>query len=698
MLKPSLKNFIKRAAELRKLLNRANHAYYVLDSPILEDAIFDQLYRELIEIEINNPTLKTPDSPTQRLGGTPSKGFSSVKHRIPLFSLDNAFNLSETRQWHSRVLKNLRQVETNETTNQNFQMVCELKIDGSAIALSYENGILIRAASRGDGTEGEDITANVKTIPSIPLSLNLNKPPSWLEVRGEAFMPNSTFATLNAERKINKDTLFANPRNACAGTLRQLDPQVVASRKLDFFAYTIHLPDNWQSIDSELKIPKTQLEGLQWLENIGFKINPNTEVIDSLDNIQYFFKLWDQKRQTLPYATDGVVVKVNDFQFQRSLGFTQKAPRWAIALKYPAEEAPSKLIKLTCQIGRTGVVTPVAEFEAIELGGTSVSRATLHNANRLHSLDLHSEDTIVIRKAGEIIPEVVRVLRELRTPHSKPLHLPQTCPECNSKLIQQNNKAATRCVNSSCPAIIRGALRHWVSKNSMDIEGFGAKLIEQLVEKKLVTSISNLYELNKEELEKLERMGSKSAQKLIDELHASKKKPWHKKLYGLGILHVGEANAKALAIEFTNIKELSIAACQSPELILKTYGIGKEISDSLLEWFSNVNNQELISDLKKVGIPLESTNEEILKEKEMRKNLNNSVFGKTFVLTGTLKGLNRNAAQVLIENLGGKVSTSISAKTSYLVAGLNTGSKLYKAKQLGIKIINEDELKKLLSQ
>ena len=692
----SLSKKFERASELRTLLNKANHAYYILDSPLMEDSVFDGLYRELIALETENPKLKTLDSPTQRIGGSPSKGFSTVKHRIALFSLDNAFNLGEINEWYERVLKLIDQKEIKKITSKDLGMICELKIDGSAIALSYENGILVKAASRGDGTEGEDITENIKTIPSIPLCLELQNPPQWVEIRGEAFLPKKNFSIINSKRKEQKEELFANPRNACAGTLRQLDPKIVAERKLDFFAYTIHLPANWESKNNQLNKPKNQWEALQWLKSVGFKVNPNTEFIDSLEKVIIFFNSWAIKRQNLPYITDGVVLKVNEFTLQKILGFTQKAPRWAIALKYPAEEAPSKLLKLSFQVGRTGVVTPVAEFEPISLAGTLVSRATLHNANRLDSLNLHSEDTIVIRKAGEIIPEVVRVLTDLRESNSKPLYLPNYCPECNSKLIRENKEAATRCINSSCPAILRGALRHWVSKSSMDIEGIGSKLIEQLVTKKLIQSISNLYELKKEVLENLERMGSKSAEKIIEELTLSKKKPWHKQLYGLGIFHIGESNAKALATNFTSISKLSDAACNSPEIITQTYGIGNEIAESLQKWFTNENNKILISNLQRVGIKLEASSEEILNQELINDDLNNRILGKTFVLTGKLEKHSRDDIKKLIESSGGKISSSISSKTSYLVAGLNTGSKLNKAKELGIRIISEEELIQLI--
>ena len=687
----------KRAQELRKILNKANHAYYILDAPVMEDEVYDQLYRELLSLEKKEPYLTSLDSPTQRIGSAPSLGFSSVNHRIPLLSLDNAFNTKELDEWNLRILKIINQQETPKSSISNLQMICELKIDGNALALSYEKGILVRAASRGDGTEGEDITKNVKTITSIPLSLQLQDPPPWLEVRGEAFIPYTIFEIINKERQINKEPLFANPRNACAGTLRQLDPKKVAERKLDFFAYTIHLPNDWESNKNDIKNPINQWESLQWLKHAGFKVNPHSELFANIKQITKFINKWEKDRHNLPYATDGVVIKINDLKSQAILGFTQKAPRWAIALKHPAEEAPSKLLKLTYQVGRTGVITPVAEFEPITLAGTSVSRATLHNAKRLLSLNLHLKDTIIVRKAGEIIPEVVRVIPELRTKDAIKLEFIEFCPECASKLIQETNAAATRCINNFCPAITRGTICHWVSKNALDIDGFGSKLIEKLIETNLIKSIASLYTLDENSLEPLERMGPKSAKNLIAALESSKKQPWHKKLYGLGILHIGESNAKVLAKSFPNVELLSKAACLYPSQIKETFGIGDEITESLISWFSNPNNQTLISNLEKAGLPLQENFEEKALRIKQLKNSENPLNTKTFVITGTLPSLSRSQAKVLIENSGGKVSSSISSNTSFLVAGQNTGGKLKKAKELGIEILNENQLLDLLS-
>ena len=676
-----------RATELRRLLNHAAHAYYVLDAPELEDPVYDRLYRELLELEAAHPELITPDSPTQRVGGTPAAAFSSVEHRIPLLSLDNAFSSEELEAWYGRLLKVL-----DRETGTALPMVGELKIDGNALALSYENGLLVRAATRGDGEQGEEITANVRTIASVPLRLQLDAPPAWLEVRGEALIPDATFAAINAERAERDEAPFANPRNACAGTLRQLDPKVVAARRLDFFAYTLHLPPD------PPQGPRSQWECLQWLQRAGFKVNPNAELLPDLAAVEAFFSAWDTGRRSLAYATDGVVVKLNDLRLQDAAGFTQKAPRWAIALKYAAEEAPSRLLRLACQVGRTGVVTPVAEFEPVPLAGTTVSRATLHNADRLAELDLHAGDTIVVRKAGEIIPEVVRVLGELRPAGATRLALPNLCPECGSELVREEGEAATRCVNSSCPAILRGALRHWVSKGGLDVDGLGAKLIEQLVEKGLVGSIADLYRLDGALLASLERMGAKSAENLVTALAASRAQPWHRQLYGLGIHHVGEVSAKALAAAFPSAAELATAAATAaatPPSITAVFGIGAEIAQSLQQWFATPANRLLLEQLAGLGFSLAAGPGERAASAAAA-GQQAPLAGQTFVLTGSLPSLSRSAAQALIEAAGGKVSGSVSKKTSYVVAGEEAGSKLSKAEGLGVVVLDEAGLRALL--
>ncbi|MGB0286175.1 MAG: NAD-dependent DNA ligase LigA [Synechococcus sp.] len=673
----------ERAAELRQLLNRAGHAYYVLDAPVMEDAVYDRLYRELLELEQNHPDLQRSDSPTQRVGGAPAEGFTSVEHRVGMLSLDNAFNRDDLQAWHERLLKVL-----DRPSDTRLPLVGELKIDGNALALSYRNGVLERAATRGDGSRGEEITANVRTISSIPLRLQIENPPEWVEVRGEAFIPDATFAAINAEREQRGEALFANPRNACAGTLRQLDPKVVAARRLDFFAYTLHLPGDAQ--------PPGQWAALEWLNRAGFRVNPNRERCGDLAAIQRFCDHWEQGRHDLPYATDGVVVKLDDLQLQDEAGFTQKAPRWAIALKYPAEEAPTRLLRVGAQVGRTGAITPVAEFEAVALAGTSVSRATLHNADRIAELDLHLGDTIVVRKAGEIIPEVVRVLPELRPSDATPVQLPQHCPECGSNLVREGDEAATRCVNSSCPAILRGGLRHWVSKGALDVDGLGSKLIEQLVDRGLVGSLADLYRLDAALLASLDRMGDKSATNLVEALEASKQQPWHRQLYGLGIRHIGEVNAKALAAAFFSINSLAAAALEAPEQIAELHGIGPEISASLGQWLRTPANQQLLQDLRSVGLSLEASASEQQAASQAGADADGVLQGKTLVLTGTLPNLSRSEAKALIEAAGGKVSGSVSKKTDYLVAGEAAGSKLTKAESLGVTVLSEADLTALL--
>ena len=698
-----------RATELRALLNRAAHAYYVLDAPLMEDPVYDRLYRELLELEQAHPQLLSPDSPTQRVGGAPAEGFVSVRHRIPLLSLDNAFSLEELEAWYGRLLKVLDRTPAAGEPLPALAMVGELKIDGNALALSYEHGVLVRAATRGDGEQGEEITANVRTIQSVPLRLSLADPPPWLEVRGEALIPDPVFERINAERAERGEPLFANPRNACAGTLRQLDPKVVAARRLDFFAYTVHFPEDWSGPSSAAGQasrglaptadpirPRTQWESLQWLQSAGFRVNPNAALLPDLASVEAFCAEWEERRRELAYATDGVVVKLDDLRLQDEAGFTQKAPRWAIALKYAAEEAPSRLLRLESQVGRTGVVTPVAIFEPVPLAGTTVSRATLHNADRLAELDLHSGDTIVVRKAGEIIPEVVRVLSELRPAGATALQLPQTCPECGSELVREDGEAATRCVNNGCPAILRGSLRHWVSKGALDVDGLGSKLIEQLVDRGLVRSIPDLYRLDAALLASLERMGEKSAANLVAALDRSRQQPWHRQLYGLGIHHVGEVTAKALAQAFPSAAELGAAALTEPERITAIHGIGPEIAQSLQQWFATPANGQLLEQLAALGLSLAAGEAERVAAGGARGG-DDRLAGQTFVLTGTLPTLSRSQAQARIEAAGGKVTGSVSKKTTYVVAGAEAGSKLAKAESLGVPVLDEQGLLALLA-
>ncbi|MCG5061988.1 MAG: NAD-dependent DNA ligase LigA [Limnoraphis sp. WC205] len=671
----------QRVQQLRYQLQQASYAYYVLDAPIMEDAVYDRLYRELQQLETDYPQFITPDSPTQRVGEKPATQFTSVQHNIPLYSLENAFNTEELKAWEQR-WKKVKNTEEIEIKDSDPLYICELKIDGSALALTYENGLLIRGATRGDGVTGEEITQNVKTIRSIPLRLKLENPPPIVEVRGEAFLSLNIFANINKERQQNGETIFANPRNAAAGTLRQLDSKKVAKRQLDFFAYTLHLPD-----ETELQ---TQQDALELLQEMGFKVNPNRQLCPSLTEVQSYFQGWDSRRQNLPYMTDGVVVKINPLNLQKQLGFTQKFPRWAIALKYPAEEAPTQVKAVTVQVGRTGALTPVAELEPIQLAGTTVQRATLHNSDRIAELDLHIGDTVIVRKAGEIIPEVVRILPELRPTNAQSFKMPTHCPDCGQPVVKPQNEAVTRCINTSCPAILRGSLIHWCSRDALDINGVGDKLVQQFVEQKLVYSVADLYELTVEKLTQLERMGEKSATKIVNAIQTSKTQPWARVLYGLGIRHVGSVNAELLTQKFPCVEQLATA---TPADIEGVYGIGVEIAQAVYQWFKLPANQTLMERLKQQGLNLASQPSQT--ESSSKQDL--TLSGKTFVLTGTLPNLKRDEAKTLIQNAGGKVTGSVSKKTDYVVVGEDAGSKLTKAEELGIKQLSEAELLELLN-
>ncbi len=701
----------RRAEELRRLLQHAAHAYYVRDAPVLEDAVYDQLFRELEALERAFPELRSLDSPTQRVGGAPAESFPTVEHRIPLFSLKNGFHRADLEDWHERLGRLLaggrgERSAPGERASAtqgppSLALVGELKIDGNALALSYANGVLARAATRGDGERGEEITANVRTIQTVPLRLTLESPPDWLEVRGETLLPNATFARLNAEREGRGEPLFANPRNACAGTLRQLDPKVVADRQLAFFAYTVHLPPDWRPRSAKDPAPpRTQWEALEWLKAAGFQVNPNAALLPTLAEAEAFFAAWEEGRKALPYATDGVVLKLNDLALQAECGSTETHPRWALALKYAPEEASSRLLRVVAQVGLTGKVTPVAEFEPVLLAGTTVSRATLHNADRLAELDLHLGDTIVVRKAGEIIPQVVRAQPQLRPLTAVRVELPEVCPECGSALVREEGEAATLCVNSSCPAILLASLRRWVSKGALDVEGIGSSLIEQLVDKGLVRSIADLYRMDGALLASLERMGEKSAANLLDSLEASKRQPWPRQLYGLGLHHVGEVNAKTLAKTFASAAALRHAALEEPEAITAIFSLGAEVSQSLRQWFATPANQRLLEELATLGFALGQTEEEATSNAASGSHGasgSSALAGKTFVLTGTLPTLSRRQAQERIEAAGGKVSGSVSGKTHYLVAGEEAGGKLEKARSLAVPILDEAGLLDLLA-
>lgn len=677
----------QRAAELRRLLQKASYAYYVLDTPVMADAAYDQLYHELVGLERAHPHLISPDSPTQRVGERPASQFVSVPHRVPLFSLENAFSPGDMQAWEQRWQ---RQWQTSQEVGAEStvalpepEYVAELKIDGSALALTYENGVLVRGATRGDGVSGEDITQNVKTIRSIPLRLELADPPPIVEVRGEAFLPLNVFERINQEREQAGDALFANPRNAAAGTLRQLDSRIVAQRQLDFFAYTLHFPAGGE-------LPSSQWQALELLQVMGFRVNPNRQTCPDLAAVQAYYQEWDKGRQQLPYLTDGVVVKLNSFALQTQLGFTQKFPRWAIAWKYEPEQAVTEVLNITINVGRTGALTPVAELQPVQLAGTTVARATLHNRDRIAELDIHIGDQVAIHKAGEIIPEVLQVFPELRPAGARRFEMPRHCPECGSPVVQPADEAVTRCVNPTCPAIVRGAITHWVSRDALDIDRVGEKLVRQLVEKGLVTSVADLYDLKVQQLVDLERMGTRLAEKVVAAIDRSRERPWSRVLYGLGIRHVGSVNAQTLAQTFTTIEALQAA---SPEQISMVYSIGSEIAQAITEWCQAPGNQTLIERLRQAGVQLAST-----APKTEANSATQRLAGQIFVITGTLPTLKREEAKAMIQAAGGKVTDSVSKKTHYLVVGADAGSKLTKAESLGIPCLDEAAFLALLNR
>ena len=674
----------QRIEELRKLLIQASYAYYVLDAPTIEDVIYDKLYRELQDLETQYPESITPDSPTQRVGEKPATGFTSVPHNISLYSLENAFDVDELKSWDERWRR-------NAPPQENVDYVCELKIDGNALALTYENGVLVRGVTRGDGVSGEDITQNVRTIRSIPLRLNLDdielENPDALqriEVRGETFLPLDVFEKINQERVSSGESQFANPRNATAGTLRQLDSRKVDKRRLDFFAYTLQIPGM-----DDASFANNQWEALELLRKLGFKVNPNKQLCHSLDEVADYYQHWDTERLNLPYMTDGVVVKLNSFPLQQELGFTNKYPRWAVALKYAAEEAPTRVENISVNVGRTGALTPLAEMQPVQLAGTTVSRATLHNGDRISQLDIRIGDTVIVRKAGEIIPEVLRVLKELRPENTVPFEMPTNCPVCGQSVVREKGEAVTRCVNTNCAAILKGSIEHWVSRNALDIRGMGEKVVHQLVDKKLVNSVADLYELTEDTLANLERMGQKSAEKQIDAIEKSKNQPWARVLYGLGIRHVGSTIAQTVTEKFDSVEKLAAAKVTDIEAI---YGIGVEIAESIYKWFRIEANQELIKRLQNAGLQFIET------QKAASSEVNQKLSGKTFVVTGTLPTITRDEAKELIQKFAGKVSNSIRKSTDYLVVGENAGSKLAKAEKLGIAQLSEEQLLEMVEQ
>jgi DNA ligase (NAD+) len=735
----------KRHARLVEEIRRHDHAYYVEAKPVISDQEYDRLYHELLDLEKQFPDLATPDSPSHRVGGAPLSEFQSVRHAVPMMSLDNTYSQEEVRDFVKRVQKLL--------PDETLEWVVEPKVDGVAVSLRYENGMLAVGATRGDGTTGDDITANLKTIRSVPLVLQSragvppaqrtrqreqkeselfvgfadgdrrDARPTLLEVRGEVFLPRAGFEKLNAERKSAGEELFANPRNAAAGSLKQLDPKIVAKRPLDVILYGIGAPASGtarlgllpEQAVPETGAPQSQRELLDFLKSLGFKTPERTWFCRTEDDLIAAISELDEVRKKFAYETDGAVIKLNSFEQQRRVGATAKAPRWAIAYKYAPEQAETKLNAITIQVGRTGALTPVAELEPVFLAGSTISRATLHNEDYIREKDIRIGDTVVIEKAGEVIPAVVSVVLKKRGGGEKKFTFPKTCPECGSKVSKASgwgerprepeNKtpdgspgvsphqteeeyAIWRCVNPNCPAQVRGRLEHWCARGAMDIEGGGEVLAAQLVKSGLVRDAADIYSLKMEQIAALERMGDKSAKNFIDAVAASKSRDMWRLLFGLGILHVGAGVAKALARHFATLDQVFAA---SAEQLTETEDIGEVIARSIVDWHGNPENRKLIERLSQAGLNFKSS----LYQPAAKAG---PFAGKTFVLTGTLPTLTREEATAKIEALGGKVSGSVSKKTDFVLAGEDAGSKLDKAQKLGVKIISEGEFLKMCSQ
>lgn len=658
----TLQDDMNRINELKDLLNQYSYEYYTLDKPTVPDAEYDKLMQELLRLEEQHPELVTPDSPSQRVGGQPLESFAKVEHSVPMLSLGNAFNESDLRDFDRRV---------RQEVGDQYSYVCELKIDGLAISLRYENGLFMLGATRGDGTVGEDITKNLRTIKTIPLRLKENID---IEVRGEAYMPKSSFEALNKEREANGEELFANPRNAAAGSLRQLDPKIAAKRNLDIFLYGIGSTEGL-GIDSHS-------DGLDFLESLGFKTNPERRRCANIDEVIQFIEGWTEKRPNLPYEIDGIVIKVDSFEHQRQLGNTAKSPRWAIAYKFPAEEVMTRLIDIELSVGRTGVITPTAILEPVRVAGTTVKRASLHNEDLIREKDIKIGDYVIIKKAGDIIPEVVSVIEEKRTGEEQDFAMPTGCPECGSGLVRLDDEVALRCINPKCPAQIREGLIHFVSRNAMNIDGLGEKVITQLFAANLIQDVADLYKLNREELLQLERMGEKSVDNLLSAIEASKDNSLERLLFGLGIRHVGAKAAKTLARQFETIDSLQKATMED---LININEIGEKMADSIVTYFSKSEVAELIDELTSYGVNMVYKGPKIVNVEEI-----DSIFaGKTIVLTGKLEQLSRNDAKKELEALGAKVTGSVSKNTDIVIAGEDAGSKLDKALELGIEVWDE---------
>lgn len=655
----------KRYEELINILDQYSYDYYVIDNPTVEDAEYDQKMQELLKIEEAHPEWVTPESPSKRVGGEVLEGFKKVAHDTPMLSLANAFNHEDLADFDRRI---------RDKVGDDIAYMCELKIDGLAVSLQYENGKYKQGATRGDGTIGEDITANLRTIRSIPMKLQKDYS---IEVRGEAFMPKRSFQKLNEIREEEGQMLFANPRNAAAGSLRQLDTKIAASRNLDIFLYAV-------ADFGEMGV-ETHSAGLDMLETLGLKVNKERRLCSSLEEVYAYIDEWTEKRADLAYDIDGIVLKLNNLEQQRQMGTTVKSPRWSIAYKFPAEEVPTKLLDIELNVGRTGVITPTAVLEPVRVAGTTVSRASLHNEDLITEKDIRIGDTVLIKKAGDIIPEVIKSITEERSGSEEPFHMPKNCPTCDSELIRLEEEVALRCINPKCPAQIKEGLIHFVSRNAMNIDGLGEKVIIQLFSQHLIKDVADLFFLSKEKLLELERMGEKSVTNLLASIEASKQNSLEKLLFGLGIRHVGAKAAKSLAVHFETMDNLKVA---DKETLTNINDIGEKMADSIVTYFANEEVHDLLEELKRAGVNMTYTGPKLedMSEEEL-------VFaGKTVVLTGKLEKLTRNDAKALIESLGGNVSGSVSKKTDVVVAGSDAGSKLAKAEELAIPIWSEKDL------
>lgn len=662
----------KEIERLREEIRRHEYLYYVADDPQISDAAFDRLMNQLKKLEAEHPTLMTPDSPTQRVGGQPREGFQTVRHKTPMVSLDNAFSFEELADFDRRV----REISGREK----IEYIAEHKFDGLSMSLLYEKGRLARAVTRGDGSTGEDVTPNVKTIRSIPLSVDatlLKKAgiPDSFEVRGEAIMTRNAFEELNEQQEAQGGKHFANPRNAAAGAVRVLDPGITASRKLGFFAYYL-LVDG--------RIPKKlHSEVLETLTALRFKASEDWELCHGIEEAERYISRWDSRREKLAYEIDGIVVKVNEIAMQNELGFTSKAPRWAIAYKYPAHQETTVVNEIKVQVGRTGALTPVAYLEPVQVGGVTVSRSTLHNMDEIERLGLHAGDTVLIERAGEVIPHVVKVVKHGR--EEKPFVMPAKCPECGTKIHHEEGEVAYRCVNVSCPARRKESLLHFAGRHAMNIDGLGEKIVDQLVEKGLVKDAAGLYKLDVETLAALDRMAEKSAENLVEEIAASKKTSLARLIYALGIRFVGERTGQLLAGHFGSMDKLAEAKIEE---LMEVGEVGPKVAEGVAEFFSENANRKLIEHLRAAGVNM----------KEERKSPKGSKFaGKTFVFTGTLANRSREEAESLVASQGGKAGSSVSKKTDYVIVGADPGSKYDKAKSLGVPILDEAGFEKLLT-